>query len=45
MLVIDCPGVTSDDTVFQDQFLKNKNYLLNIQPLDAFVLIIKFDED
>jgi flagellar biosynthesis GTPase FlhF len=32
MLVIDSPGVgdASDDTVFQEQFLKNKNYLLNI---------------
>jgi hypothetical protein len=47
MLVIDSPGVgdASDDTVFQEQFLKNKNYLLNILPIDAFILIIKFDEN
>jgi hypothetical protein len=47
ILVIDSPGVgdASDDTVFQEQFLKNKNYLLNILPIDAFILIIKFDEN
>jgi hypothetical protein len=46
-LVIDSPGVgdASDDTVFQEQFLKNEKYLLSILPIDAFVLIIKFDED
>ena len=47
MRVIDSPGVgdLTDDIVFQTRFLENKDYLLSILPIDAFVLVIKFDGD
>ena len=45
--VIDCPGIAdpSNDTIFQKNFLDNKEHLFRILPIDAFILVIKFDKD
>lgn len=47
LTVIDCPGFgdPTDETIFFAEFLKKKQYFLEIVPIDAFILVIKFDQD
>lgn len=45
LTVIDCPGFgdATNENLFMDKFLEKKNELLGACPIDAFVLVIKFD--
>jgi predicted GTPase len=47
LTVVDCPGFgdPSNETIFFRSFLNKKEQLLNAAPIDAFVLVTKFDRD
>ena len=45
LLILLGVGDATDDTIFQTEFLKSKAKLLSLLPLDAFVLVTKFDKE
>ena len=47
LTVFDCPGFgdPSNETIFFRNFLSKKEQLLNAAPIDAFLLVTKFDRD
>ncbi len=45
MLILTGVGDSTDDTIFQTEFLKSKAKLTTLLPIDAFVLVIKFDKE
>jgi len=47
LTIVDCPGFGDpvDETIFYVEFLKRKEYFLELVPIDAFILVIKFDQN
>lgn len=47
LAVIDCPGFGDhfDESLFYREFLRNEERFLQIAPIDAFLMLIKFDID
>jgi len=47
LTVVDCPGFgdPTDETIFFHEFLKRKESFIESVPIDAFILVIKFNEN